>query len=643
MPGYHGDDCGTTFAPEDGEKMVPILSAGDYNLTRKSFTKEVGKNKALLVGFSSFLCHKCIVVEPEYAKAMANLSSLKVPFARANADDMKSLAAEHGASQLPALVLFRKQRPILYQGVHTAEAIVGFVKKVTANKPAVVLNSVADVESFVASRNDSGKSLSSVMVVGFFSDHQEIEEDDYDDFMQVARDLQVKEDVYFGVVTNKKTSSWFKTNKTIDRTPSVLLVGEDGKRKAINLDEFYGEKIGLSEWIVQSAVPLVGKLTHTNFRLYDKIGKPMLMLFLDLTHEDATSSVGRIVGGKSGGLLNEVLVEEFKAAAKEHSDRITFVYINGLQHEDQMRALGLYGGKERLPSIAFNTREALQIPFSEDLPINRDTILQFCADFLGGKLRSPEDAKEMAKKALLASTPINPKNKASRKAKREAPEAVKGVSEQFGDASAGDLAVQVVTAATFEEKIMVQNEFNDVLLMLHAQSCEPCAHFAVYFKKMAERFHDLQIPSLVITRMDVTNEAPPADMNLMQGTLPILVMLRANEKQPPWNFYSGLGKVQAMMKWVQQQAAIPFEMPNLPHLDAKQRELYKEQVREREEYKDKIREEEKQAIAAEDARRAKDEEESQKKKKKKQEDDAWAASSEDEGEEEEDSTYKYEF
>ena len=42
----------------------------------------------------------------------------------------------------------------------------------------------------------------------------------------------------------------------------------------------------------------------------------------------------------------------------------------------------------------------IQIPFPEELPVNRDTILQFVADYLSGKLRSQADAAEMAKRAL---------------------------------------------------------------------------------------------------------------------------------------------------------------------------------------------------------------------------------------------------
>ena len=66
---------------------------------------------------------------------------------------------------------------------------------------------------------------------------------------------------------------------------------------------------------------------------------------------------------------------------------------HGNKHEDQMKSLGLYGGKERLSSIAFNTKEGLQVPFPEELAINK-------ANFISGKLKSIQDTKEIAKKAL---------------------------------------------------------------------------------------------------------------------------------------------------------------------------------------------------------------------------------------------------
>ena len=137
---------------------------------------------------------------------------------------------------------------------------------------------------------------------------------------------------------------------------------------------------------------------------------------------------------------------------------IDFFYIN---------FLGLFGGIERLPSIAFNTREALQIPFPEELPINRDTLFQFCADFISGKLKSVFDTSEMAKKVLQAVKPVNQMNKVQRKEKKKAPKRVQGMSEQYDDGSEGDLATTVVTLKNFDDVIM--DDSKDVVLLLHAQ------------------------------------------------------------------------------------------------------------------------------------------------------------------------------
>lgn len=121
---------------------------------------------------------------------------------------------------------------------------------------------------------------------------------------------------------------------------------------------------------------------------------------------------------------------------------------------------------------------------------------------------------------------------------------------------------------------------------------------------MAARFKDLNIASLVIAHMDITDEAPPAELNLLTGTLPELLMMPANAKHAPWPYYSGVGKVQQMMYWVQEEASIPFDLPNLPHLTEANRVLYKQQIREREVHRAKQRDEEAEAMKQEEIERA---------------------------------------
>jgi len=362
--------------------------------------------------------------------------------------------------------------------------------------------------------------------------------------------------------------------------------------------------------VAQRAVPLVGKMTAQNFKLYEALNLPMLLMFLDLTHED--KAVRGVVGGRSGGILNQILIDEMRDTAKEHVGRLVFVYLDGPQHEDQMKSLGLYGGRERLPSLAFNTKDGSQIPFPEELPVNKDTLLRFCADFVTGKLKNKADAAAMAKKALQATQPLNRKNTVIREEVRKAPEKVRGITEQFGDGDVGDEDITVLTAKSFESVAM--DEEKDVLLMLHAQGCEKCGQLAVYYKRMAQRFQNLSIPSLLITRMDVTHEAPPAHLNLLVGPLPILILFPASEKRPPWLFYTGIGKVQQIMKWVHQHASIPFHLPDLPHLSESDRVLYKKQIREREEHLAEEREKEAADMKAEEIRQKEYFEQKQKQK-----------------------------
>lgn len=85
------------------------------------------------------------------------------------------------------------------------------------------------------------------------------------------------------------------------------------------------------------------------------------------------------------------------------------------------------GSRERLPQVGFNTMDGRQLPFPEDLPINRETLLHFAAAFFSGRLQSSLDAK----KAMTVSRPFSTHNTVSRKNKRVAPAEVQGISEQL--------------------------------------------------------------------------------------------------------------------------------------------------------------------------------------------------------------------
>ena len=54
------------------------MSVGDFNLTKKGFSKAIKKYPVILVEFTSPGCMKCIRTEPEYVKVHEALREMKV-------------------------------------------------------------------------------------------------------------------------------------------------------------------------------------------------------------------------------------------------------------------------------------------------------------------------------------------------------------------------------------------------------------------------------------------------------------------------------------------------------------------------------------------------------------------------------------
>lgn len=348
FPGWAGEDCNVRLTRE--EVVVPILSAGHINVTINTIHSTIQSYKHLVIGFSSLHCRACFAVEAEYKKLAEYLAEKNVMFARANADEMKSMCSKLGVRNLPALVVFHSKLPHLYRGVHSYEHFKRYIEKTVIEPPLKVLETIESVNQFKTfTAINEGAQINSVHVIGFFSDAKVTEEDEYEEFKELAQSLQSSEEIYFAVVARSNVSAYFKTKKLIDRTPSLLVITAEGFEDTISFDEIE-LKEGIREWIEAKTVPLVGRLEENNFIFYEKLNRPMLLLFLDLSNESHANQVG-IIGGRSGGLLNEALLQEFRATAKEYVGSISFVFLDGNLYADKMKSLGLLGGVEGLPSM----------------------------------------------------------------------------------------------------------------------------------------------------------------------------------------------------------------------------------------------------------------------------------------------------
>ncbi|CAB1120040.1 unnamed protein product [Ectocarpus sp. CCAP 1310/34] len=628
--GYDGDDCSFCYI-DGGDTVLPILSVGDVNLTSSNFRKTLHDAGSLLVVATSPSCHRCIHLETEYQSASAELQGKGVRFGpasstnasgtfqqtivlgRVNADAELALlgrilgGVEAAAQHLPVILLWtetrKSRKALLYDGAHERHAIVEYVRK-QLEPPAKSLATITAVENFVkgpqfgalgtapseavtARRSDDSYILSNSVrnlgcspnrskIVGFFSGAGEMEENELEDFMEAATDLKPRSDVYFGFVDDEVVCGHFKKLGWIQRASEAVLTRPGLSRApSLTLWAILEDNLSIQDWVVrgemrptrcmnrsfmrlmqpvfgclQESLPLVGRLSNANFAQYERTHLPMLIMFLELP-----------------------------------------------------------GSRERLPQVGFNTMDGRQIPFPEDLPINRETLLHFAAAFLSGRLQSALDAR----KAMVVSRPFSAHNTVRRKDRRGTPTEVRGVSEQLKPKDA-------ITQTTGKVRLRAQGSHRswrgvdkkqlETFASGHSitQSC--LLVLLLVIQRVGERFLDLDIPSVLIAAMDVTLETPPPEVAMTLPPLPAIVLLPGDDKEAPFSpperflpgrspditpplpfssprvpndyrFFSGVGKVGPLMRWLQEHSSTPFELPALPHLSEEDKPLFRKQVRER--------------------------------------------------------------
>jgi len=572
FPGWTGDDCSHALSRT---KALPLHSAGHFNVTAKNLTKARKKVKTLLVAFSARSCHKCVAAEAEYAEALDEFKELKVAFARADADvpSLRAVLTDLQASALPAIVAYvGKRAPKVYDGNHSSESLLAYARKVAAPTAALQVKNKKQVDAFLTSHP--------VAILGVFRRGQEDEDDEFGDFIEAADHFKLHRDAYFG---------WTTLRGYVDTVPGILLKrDDDGQTRTASLLALGDEDRSVIDWIDEESLPSVGPVTPQNFFRYERLGKPMLILFLELPSASETDSV---VQGKTNGLLNEDLVGELRYVAKDESfaKRLTFAYCDGATYAARARALGILS----LPGLAFNTREPGVIAAypSSRLPLSRAPMRSFVEEFLSKRIRRRSDADDFAVQKLTSGGfPLNdPRFFAGKRrpAPKLNPPEQMGVYEQFGQNSIRLDHVVELTAKSFTHLAM--DDTKDVMVLFHStENCDLCSAMTVYYKKVAERFRELKISTLLVARFDATHDPPPLQNALID--LPSLLFLPAHNKDPPFTFYSGVSKVQPIMQWARQNAHFPFDLPDLCHLSDEEKVLYKEQVTDIERHRRKMRE-----------------------------------------------------
>ncbi len=531
------------------------------------------KKELVLLGFSSPSCASCVKLETPYKEVSPLLKQMNVPFVRVDADKFKNIAKVYKIVSIPSIVAVYKGRAVHYEGVHSSEGIQAFAKKIRA-PPVKKITSIEDVTSFMENYYLETRREQATNFIGFFNEEDDGEE--MEEYLEVAAELYTKDYVNFAVVTSKPVIEHYQKAKWFKFAPSIVAdmasYNYQRAKDSLYLPTFFNQG-SLEQWFNQRTIKLVDEIKPSNFAMYESLALPMVMLFLNL--EDLGGGIDQDPKkvGLTNGVRNRDLIADFERAASKFRGKVVFVYSNGIKHADQMKALGLVNGVEALPTLAMNTMTDFRHVFPLGKTLNEDGMTEFINDFLAGRVYNhdgpkPSDYEEQRRKKFL--------ERRERLLNKE-PD-IPGVKESFD--KHGDDHVKIITMDNFESEVL--SEGKDMILLFHSDDCENCGAMAVYYKRVALRFHELGIKSVVVARYDLTwQPTPRATFNVQ--SLPSMVMLPAYEKFPPYKYYSGVSRVQSIMEWVHENAAIKFDLPELPQFNEEDKRLYKEQIREREE------------------------------------------------------------
>jgi len=193
----------------------------------------------------------------------------------------QEFANEHGVSTLPHITVFDKCKAKgVYKGFHSPPALLQYGNKLKAQAVRGITDEAA-LETFAGAHN--------VSVVGFFASGSGVEEEE-EEFQEAAETFRYTHNVYFASVATPALLAAYgnKGKKWFVKSPSVVVLRNfdeaDRDMDTLLLTEL--SDMSLQQWISKRTVRLVDELHGNNFAYYESLRLPMLLLFVDKSHDN---------------------------------------------------------------------------------------------------------------------------------------------------------------------------------------------------------------------------------------------------------------------------------------------------------------------------------------------------------------------
>jgi len=378
--------------------------------------------------------------------------------ARVNCVDKKNsvFCDSHGVRGFPTLKVFRNDGsdPSDYEDERKADGIVAFMKR-AALPPVTELSSEEEVREF--SKDDD------VRVIAFLRAT--------DDSLMVAfTDIakKMRSSYSFGVVRDKAAvNSAFGVS-----SPSIIVLRSfDDPQVTLKLeDELNIEEV--SAFIVGLSLPALGEIGPGNYEKYVKRQMPLVWIFVDPNSEEQ----------------KKFLEDTVRPVARDFSDKLSFVWLDGVQWKEHASNFGL--SAEKTPCLSIQNMEEMNFVYDESKDITSDGLRAHVEGFLDGSLKS-----------TVKSEPVPEDNSGP---------------------------VTVVVGSTFRD--IVYDETKDVLVEFYAPWCGHCKALAPEYEKLGEIFAEDE--KIVIGKIDATANDFPASVR----GYPSLKLYLAEDKENPIDY-----------------------------------------------------------------------------------------------------------
>ncbi|XP_066369610.1 protein disulfide isomerase-like 1-5 isoform X1 [Miscanthus floridulus] len=343
--GLDADGGGAAEAVRRAQSMVLAL---DNDNARRAVEDHA---ELLLLGYAPW-CERSAQLMPRFAEAAAALRAMgsAVAFAKLDGERYPKAAAAVGVRGFPTVLLFVNGTEHAYQGLHTKDAIVTWVRKKTG-VPVIRLQSKDSAEEFL--KKDQ------TFVIGLFKNFEGAE---HEEFVKTA--------------TTDNEVQFVETSDT--SVAKVLFPGITSEEKFVGLvkseperfEKFDGEfeEKAILRFVDLNKFPLITVFTELNSgKVYSSPIKLQVFTFSEAyDFEDLES-----------------MVEEIARAFKT---KIMFIYVDTAEENLAKPFLTLYGlESEKKPTVtAFDTSNGAKYLMEAD--INAKNLREFCLSLLDGTL-----------------------------------------------------------------------------------------------------------------------------------------------------------------------------------------------------------------------------------------------------------------